>query len=81
MDRDDVREDLRRFVTRTLMRDPAYALGDDEKVITGGLIDSFALAELAVFIERRWAVFIPDAELTVERMDTLDQMVARVLAG
>jgi acyl carrier protein len=81
MDAAEVREALRAFVTGALIRDPAYALRDDEPIITAGLIDSFALAELAVFIERRWQVYIPDPDLTVERMNTLDQMVARVLAG
>ena len=81
MDSSSVREDLRGFITRVLIRDPAYPLRDDEPMITAGLIDSFALAELAVFVERQWQVYIPDPELTVERMDTLDQIVARVLAG
>lgn len=81
MDAAVLRETLRTFITRVLVRDPSYPLRDAEAIITGGLMDSFALAELAVFIEREWSVFIPDAELTVERMDTLDQIVARVLAG
>ena len=81
MDAGKVREDLRAFITRTLIRDPSYPLGDGDSIIKAGLIDSFALAELAVFIERQWQVVIPDPELTVERMDTLDQMVARVMAG
>jgi acyl carrier protein len=70
---------LRAFITRALIRDPAYPLRDDEPIITAGLMDSFALAELAVFIEREWNVYIPDPDLTVERMNTLDQIVARVL--
>jgi acyl carrier protein len=76
-----VREGLRAFITRTLIRDPGYTLRDDEPIITAGLIDSFALAELAVFIEREWKVYIPDADLTVDRMNTLDQIVARVMGG
>jgi acyl carrier protein len=81
MDPTQVRESLRAFIAGTLVRDASYPLRDDEPIITGGLIDSFALAELAVFIEREWQVYIPDAELTVERMNTLDQIVARVLRG
>ncbi len=81
MDAATVRETLRAFISRTLIRDPAYPLRDDEPMITAGLIDSFALAELAVFIERQWQVYIPDPELTVERMNTLDQIVARVVGG
>lgn len=81
MDAARVREELRAFIAGTLIRDPAYPLRDDEPIITAGLIDSFALAELAVFIERQWQVYIPDPDLTVERMNTLDQIVARVLEG
>jgi acyl carrier protein len=81
MDPAAVRETLRAFIAKTLIRDAGYPLGDDEPIITAGLIDSFSLAELAVFVERQWGVDIPDPELTVERMNTLDQIVARVLAG
>jgi acyl carrier protein len=81
MDAATVRASLRAFIARTLIRDPGYDLGDDEPIITAGLIDSFALAELAVFIEREWKVYIPDVDLTVARMNTLDQIVARVMAG
>ena len=81
MDPAKVREELRAFIVKALIRDPSYPLRDDEPIITAGLIDSFALAELAVFVERQWHVYIPDPDLTVERMDTLDQIVSRVLAG
>jgi acyl carrier protein len=81
MDRNEVRERLRTFITADLIRDPDYRLGDAEGIISTGLMDSFALAELAVFIEGAFGVYIPDAELTVARMDTLDQITARVLQG
>jgi len=81
MDPGPVREKLRSFIVGTLVRDASYPLRDDEPIITSGLIDSFALAELAVFVEREWHVYVPDPDLTVERMNTLDQIVARVLQG
>lgn len=81
MDETIVREKLRAFITRELIRDPSYPLTDGEGIVTGGMMDSFALAELGVYVEEAFDVFIPDPELTVSRMDTLDQMVARVLRG
>jgi acyl carrier protein len=81
MDPRHVRDSIRTFITKELMREPGYALRDDEKIITGGLVDSFSLAELAVYIESEFKVYIPDPELTVAEMDTLDQIVARVLRG
>lgn len=77
----DVRAKLRPYITRELIRDAAYPLTDSEGIISGGLMDSFALAELAVFVEGAFGVYIPDPDLTVSKMDTLDQIVARVLRG
>ena len=65
---------LRSFICTELLRDPDYPLGDDEPLISGGLIDSFSIAHLAVFIEREFAVYIADVDLTVENMDTLRQI-------
>ena len=81
MDEKNVRESLRDFITQELMQNSDYPLQDDETIITGGLVDSFSLAELAVFIEKAFGVYIPNPELTVERMDTLNQIVARVMRG
>ena len=79
VDEQAIREKLRGFVTRELIRDADYDLTDTESIITGGLMDSFSLAEFAVYVEKEFGVYIPDSDLTVAKMDTLDQMVARVL--
>lgn len=81
MDETMVRRVLRQFITGDLIRDEDYDLKDDEGIISGGLMDSFALAELGVFVEQTFGVYIPDPELTVARMDTLHQIVARVMQG
>lgn len=81
MDDSTVREKLRAFITRDLIRDAAYPLANDEGIITGGLMDSFALAELSVFVEQEFGVYIPDPDLTVVKLNTLDQIVIRVLQG
>lgn len=74
-----IRDKLRAFITRDLIKDDTYPLTDDEGIITGGLMDSFALAELGVFVEQEFDVYIPDPELTVGKMNTLNQIVDRVL--
>ena len=79
MDEKTVREKLRSFIVTDLIRDDEYELEDSEGIITEGLMDSFALAEFGVFVEQEFDVYIPDSDLTVEKMDTLDQMVARVM--
>ena len=79
MDETTVRTKIREFIVVELIRDEEYELTDTEGIITGGLMDSFALAEFGVFVEDEFDVYIPDADLTVEKMDTLDLLVARVI--
>ena len=78
MDKNTLKQKIRTFITRELIRDEDYDLADDEGIITGGLMDSFALAEFGVFVEDEFNVYIPDADLTVAKMDTLNQMAARI---
>lgn len=79
MDEQTTREKLRTFICKDLIRDADYPLTNDEGIITGGLMDSFSLAEFAVYVEKEFGVYIPDADLTVVKMNTLDQMVARIM--
>lgn len=81
MDINDVKSKLRTFILTELLNNPDYPLADDEPLITGGLIDSFSLAQIGVFVEDAFDVYIPDTDLTVANMDTLEQMAARVMAG
>jgi acyl carrier protein len=81
MNENTIRQKLRSYITRELIRDPRYDLADDEGIITNGLMDSFALAELAVYIENEFNIYIPDPDLTVAKMNTLNQIVGRVLKG
>ena len=74
-----IRDKIRDYILKELVRDEDYLLEDDEGIISDGLMDSFALAEFAVYVEKEFDVYIPDPDLTVEKMDTLNQMVARVL--
>ncbi len=81
MNESTIRETLRTFIVRELIRDASYPLTNGEGIISGGLMDSMGLATLGVFIEQQFDVYVPDPELTVARMDTLDQIVSRVLQG
>ncbi len=74
MNAEDIKPRLREFLLRDLMRTPDYPLVDDEALITGGLMDSFDLAQIAVFAEREFQVYLPDSDLTVEAMDSLNSM-------
>lgn len=73
-----MREELRTYITHELMRDTKYRLKDDEPLISGGLIDSFSLVSLQLFIEQQFGVLIPDTDLTAEAIDTLNDIIAAI---
>jgi len=79
MNEQTIREKIRVFIVTELIRDDSYNLKNDEGIITGGLMDSFALAEFGVFIEDEYDIYIPDSDLTVDNLDTLNQMAVRVM--
>ena len=74
-----VKEQLKRFIADELLNRTDYPIGDDEPLVSGGWVDSFSLAQIGVFVEDAFDVYIPDPDLTVAKMDTLNQMAARVL--
>jgi acyl carrier protein len=75
----EIKERLRAYICNEILKNKDYSLKDDESLITGGLIDSFSLVHVAVFIEREIGVKIPDTDLTVETMDTINLMTAQIL--
>jgi acyl carrier protein len=81
MDRNDVLQKVRAYTLKELLKNPDYALKNEEPLFSSGMIDSFAMAQVAVFIETEFNLYIPDPELTVENMDTVDQITDQILAG
>jgi acyl carrier protein len=77
----ETRDVIRDFLLRELIRNPRIKLGDDDKVISGGLIDSFDLVQVGLFIEERFGFRPDDIDLTVEKMDTVRLMADYVDAN
>lgn len=75
-----MKEQLSTFIKTELIRNPTYPLRDDEPLITGGLVDSFSLVELALFIEEQFGVHFDDVELTADNMNTLNQILGNIRA-
>ena len=58
--------------------------GDDRQVtettplISGGIVDSFSMVSLLRFLEKKYAIKIPDSDATPEAFDTVRSIVALV---
>jgi acyl carrier protein len=65
---------LAMYVSNTVLKQPNRVIKETEPVISSGLIDSFSLVDLALFIEDKFGVRIDDSELNAQTFDTLAQL-------
>ena len=66
---------LEKYVATQILKQPDRRIASDEALISSGLIDSFSLMDLALFVEDNFGVRIEDTELNAETFDTLMQLV------
>lgn len=69
---------LNDFITREILKQPRRQLAPDEKLISSGLIDSFNLVDLSIYIENTIGVHIDDTELNANTFDSLSELTALI---
>jgi len=78
MDTTEITQTLSTHIATNILKQPKRVIKDSEAVISSGLIDSFNLVDLALFIEDKFGVRIDDSELNAETFDTLAQLAALI---
>jgi acyl carrier protein len=71
----EIEAKLAEYIKTQVIKRPHYNLGLDEALISSGLIDSFHLVDLAIYVEDTFGVHIDDSELNASTFDTLEQLV------
>lgn len=71
---ENISSTLAGYITAEILKQPNRSLTADEPLITSGLIDSFSLVDLALYIEDNFNVKIDDTELNSDTFDTLEQL-------
>ena len=69
---------IAKFIAEKILKQPNKVITADEALISSGLIDSFSLMDLALFIEDTFGVRVEDTELNAETFDTLEQLAALI---
>lgn len=78
---EDVLERVRAYVLKDfLYARPDVSLGEEDSLLTNGIIDSMGIMELIAFVESEFAITIEDEEITEENLGTLGA-IARFVAG
>jgi acyl carrier protein len=73
---DTISTTLARYIAADILQQPDRIIKSDEPLLSSGLVDSFHLVDLSLFVEKSFGVRIDDAELNASTFDTLEQLTA-----
>ena len=69
---------LAQFIAEKILKQPSRTIALAEPLISSGLIDSFHLVDLAIFVEDTFGVRVDDTELNADTFDSLEQLGALI---
>jgi acyl carrier protein len=78
MTRDPLNEAISTYVINEYVEDPDQQVDDSTPLVSGGIIDSFSLVSLKLFLERTYHIAIPDQMATPDAFDTIEKIAALV---
>ncbi len=70
----EITTSIAKFIAEKILKQPNKEIKADEALISSGLIDSFSLLDLAMFVEDTFGVKIEDTELNADTFDSLNQL-------
>ncbi len=77
---DTIISTLEKYIAAQVLKQPNRKIAPDEPLITSGLIDSFSLMDLALFVEDTFGVRVEDTELNANTFDNLNQLAGLITA-
>jgi acyl carrier protein len=72
----EIKVKLSEYLATDILKQPNRTILGNEALLTSGLIDSFHLVDLALFVEDNFGVHIDDSELNASTFDSLDGLIA-----
>jgi len=70
--------EVEKYIATQILKQPTRKIAADEPLISSGLIDSFSLMDLALFVEDTYDVRIEDTELNANTFDNLTQLISLI---
>lgn len=74
----EIRSTLAQYIATEILRQPKRVIASSAPLISSGLIDSFHLVDLGLFVEDQFGVRLDDTELNRDTFDTIEQLTALI---
>ena len=78
MNADEMESKLTDYLIKDILKQPNRIIQPGEALLSSGLIDSFHLVDLALYVEDNLGVHIDDSELNASTFDSLDGLIALI---
>lgn len=76
---DALKEKIRQYIYDEYVEEGSgVEINDDTPLISGGLVDSFSMVSLKLFLESEYKIKIPDEKASAEAFDTVERIAALV---
>ena len=75
---DTIISTLETYIAAQILKQPNRKIAAEEPLISSGLIDSFSLMDLALYVEDTFGVRIEDTELNANTFDNLNQLATLI---
>jgi acyl carrier protein len=71
-----VKDEIRNYVKKEyLEEDEDKEIKDDTALISSGIVDSFSMVSLKMYLEKKFKISIPDAKATPQAFDTINNII------
>ena len=74
-----VREQLRAFIGRELLRGQDQGLGDDTPLLELGIVDSMGIVLLTTFLEKELATVVPPDDLKADNFANVTALASLIM--
>jgi acyl carrier protein len=75
----EMHETVREYIVDEYVdEDDDVEIENDTPLISSGIVDSFSMVSLKVFLEKKYDIKLPDSEATPEAFDTVNSIVELV---
>ncbi len=74
---EDVRKLIIDYIRKEYLDDDSPQVVDENtRLISSGIVDSFSMVSLKVFLEKKFSIKIPDEKATPEAFDSVTSIIA-----
>ena len=75
-----IERDVREFLDQNFPLGETFSLEPGDSLLEAGVVDSLGVLEIIDFLEQRYGVRVPDAEVLPENLDSIDSLTRYIIS-